>query len=321
MARAGDKISASDFNAVQSTIATVMGTYYGQTVNSSQVTSAGSKITAAQWQALYTDILTAYNHQNSSNGLLVYPTTNRTIQASDFNAYQTLANNCLSNYLNFNSGYATAVGVNTQTFAGGWGSASNGQQTAIQIFQLVFPSDAAARYFFNTGGQVRFSASLASNGSAKDNSWASLLSHMGTIAFGANSTFTLPGAVSPGTGSSIGFYQQTGGAAASDWTTIFTKYTENPTYSPNQFTLYCFYDKYGAAGGGAAPPYTLHFRAEFEDLSGPNYQGPFNIDEAIGGTTTSSQSLYYASGAGQVDVTNYLPYVRNNVIIYQNSNP
>jgi hypothetical protein len=303
MASVGSKVTASDFNGVQSTITTVLGTYYGQSLASSQVAATTSKITAAQWQALYTDILTAYNHQNSVNGTLTYPTTSQTVQAGIFNAYSTMATNCLTNYTNFYSGYSATQSFSTLSIPGGWGNSST--NTAIHTLNVTFSNATTASYYFNAGGQIRFTASLASNGSAKDNSWSSMLSHMGTIAFGVSNTTTLAGAVTPGTGSNIGFNQLSG-----SYQLIYTKSTENSTYSPNQYNIYAL-----ISGG------TITFKIEFEDLSGPAYQGIYNIDEAVGGAATSASSLYYAAGASQVSVVSYLPSLGTNSYTYSTPNP
>lgn len=303
MASVGSKVTASDFNSVQSTINTVLGTYYGQSLASSQVSANTSKITAAQWQGLYTDILKTYNHQNSVNGSLTYPTTSTVVSAGVFNNYQTMATNCQTNYTNFYSGYSATQSFSTLSIPGGWGNSST--NTAIHTLSVAFSSATTAGYYFNAGSQIRITASLASNGSAKDNSWSSMLSHMGTIAFGVNSTTTLAGAVTPGTGSSIGFNQLTG-----SYQQIYSKGTENSTYTPNTYNIYA------SISGG-----TITFKIEFEDLSGPAYQGIYNIDEAVGGTATSSTSLYYASGSGQVSVTSYLPSLGTNSYAYSTPNP
>jgi hypothetical protein len=300
----GGLIYGSNYNSVQTTISTVLGTYYGQTVSSSQISNPNTtKITVAQWQALYTDILTCYNHQNGSNGSLTYPTTSKTILASDFNAYESMANNTLTNYTNFYSGYSASQSFSTLSIPGGWGNSST--NTAIHTLTVSFTNTTYASYYFNAGGQIRFTAGLTSNGSAKDNSWSSMLSHMGTIAFGVNTTTTLPGAVTPGTPSSIGYNQLTG-----SYQLIYSKGTENSTYTPNTYNIY-------ATISGA----TITFKIEFEDLSGPAYQGQYNIDEAVGGAATSATSLYYASGAGQVTVTSYLPTLGTNSYIFSTPNP
>jgi len=293
---AGGLIYGSDYNGVQTTISTVLSTYYGQNVASSQISNpTTTKITAAQWQALYTDLLTAYNHQNGTNGSLTYPSTSKTVLASDFNAYQAMGNNCLTNFTNFYSGYSASAAFCSKTQAGGWGVNTAGNATATHTVTVVFASNAAGQYYFNTGGQIRFTAGLSSsNGSAKDTSWVSMLSHMGTIAFGVNATTTLSGATTPGTAYSVGWNQLTSSSQL-----IYSKATENSTYSPNNYSIY-------ASISGS----TITFTIDFEDLSG--YANYATVDESIGGTVTSSLSLYYASGVGQVSAASYLPSLGTN---------
>ena len=67
MASQGSKVLASEYNALQSNVATILGTGsgtlgYGQTLNSAQVTTT-NKITAAQWTNLVTDINNCVGHQ------------------------------------------------------------------------------------------------------------------------------------------------------------------------------------------------------------------------------------------------------------------
>jgi hypothetical protein len=214
-----------------------------------------------------------------------------------------MATNCLTNYTNFYSGYSATQSFSSLSIPGGWGNSST--NTAIHTLNVTFSNATTASYYFNAGGQIRFTASLASNGSAKDNSWSSMLNHMGTIAFGSDTTTTLSGATTPGTGSNIGFHQLTG-----SYQLIYSKGTESSTYTPNQYNIYA------SISGG-----TITFKIEFEDLSGPAYQGIYNIDEAVGGTATSSSTLYYASGAGQVSVTSYLPSLGTNSYTYSTPNP
>jgi hypothetical protein len=192
---AGDRINASDYNGVQTTINTVLGTYYGQTVNSAQIPtpspSSITKITASQWQNLYKDILTCYDHQNASAGSLTWPTTSTKIYSDDFNAYRTMANGCSTNYKNFNSSYYTTTTLAQPTISGGWGI-NPGSETVSHATTCTWTNTTQAGNFFNLGGEIRFTASISggSSGTAgtKDYSWASMVSHMGTVRLGGNGT-------------------------------------------------------------------------------------------------------------------------------------
>jgi len=301
-------IYATDYNAVQTKANQVLGTYYGQTVNSSPistpVTNQNSTIvSAAQWQALYKDLLICYNHQNSVVGSLTYPLNTTIITLADLSAYQNMGTSVLTNYLQFSSGYKSSQAFTSQTRGPGWG-VNNSNETARHTLVLTFPSAAAAGYFFNSGGSILFSASMSGGQTAvagtKDFSWGSMLSHMGTIVFNMNSCTTQAGATTPGTGY-IGFNLLT-----SSNQLIYQKTTEAPTYSPNQFDIYANFS-------GS----TLTFYLEYEDRSGPNdgIHGPYTIDETIQGTITSNASMTYASGGPTgftMNVTSYLPTVSTN---------
>jgi hypothetical protein len=292
MASQGSRINASEYNSIQTTIAGVLGTLYGQTVNSSQIPTPSptsiTKIKATQWQALYQDILTCYNHQNSTAGSLTWPTTSTKVYYSDLSAYQTMANGCATNYLNFNSSYYQTynllidqIGANGQNNFG-----LNGvNETLTHTMVMQFASSTTAGYYFNSGGQIRYTSSLVSGSSTtpgtKDYSWASMLSHMGTLVIGANSTTVINQNLSG----------QTQNVLAT--TTGYNQLTSTPTllyqivsssYNPNQV------DIYGSVSGN-----TLTLLVKYEDQSGqPN--PPWGTDEYVTGVVEPVLSLYYAYG-------------------------
>lgn len=291
-----DKPTATQYNSVQSTINTVLSTRYGQTPASSQLTLPGTstKITSAAWGNLRSDILKANRHQlnPATVGTLTDPTTSTKIAAADYNAYETMANNCLTNSLLFpdNSTLSsTFESPYTWTPANGtWGA--TGQNTFKIDIRAIFNAGGNADYYFNSGGQIRFSSAftggtVATTGT-KDFSWKSAANEMGTIIFGANSTRTLAGATGAGTGSAIGWFQLTGTDQL-----IYTKNTSS--YTPNTIKMYA---RYSAL--------TIYFTLEYEDLSAP---GGFGIDENVSATVTTTVIGYHGSGVGEVDVTVYRP--------------
>jgi hypothetical protein len=90
--------------------------------------------------------------------------------------------------------------------------------TKIQtVVTVTFPTSSAARYFFNSGGEIRFSASRSGGSTTQQNTaWTSLLNTVGTQAFGANKPGT---GVSPANGQNwyrlTNVYQQWYSLAAS----------------------------------------------------------------------------------------------------------
>jgi hypothetical protein len=303
-------IYATDYNGIQTKVQTVLGTYYGQSVNSSAISTPvtnqnATNITALQWQKLYTDLLICYNHQNASNGSLTYPTTTTVIALADLTAYQNMGTSILSNYLQFNSGYKSSQSFTSQTVGPGWGI-NNSSNTVKHTLVLTFPNAASAGYFFNSGGSILFSASMSGGQTAvagtKDFSWNSMLSHMGVIQFSAGGCTTQAGALTPGTGY-LGFYSLTASNQL-----VYQKLTENATYSPNQLDIYANFS-------GS----TLSFAIEYEDRSGPSdgIHNQYNVDEAVTGTLTSNASMSYASGGPTgftMNVTSYLPTASTNSV-------
>lgn len=282
----GSRIQAVDYNAIQTIIAPVLGsgsgdTGYGQSVSSTQLSlpATNTRITAAQWNALRSDILTCYNHQNSSNGSLTQPTTSIQITANDYNAYLSMASGCVTNRLSFYSSNASTATVLTATKAGNTWGFNQVSQTVYIDASFTLTAD-QARYYFNTGSDLRISASLSGSwgASTKDYSWQSALNQMGTIVFGAHATTTAPGASSPGTGSNIGYYELT-----SSFQQIYIKTTS--TYVPNKVVILA---KAVTSGGNV----TVTIRTRFED---DNSQ---IIDELVQGALTFTMTSRYASGNG-----------------------
>jgi hypothetical protein len=291
---AGDKIYGSDYNGVQSTISTVLGTYYGQTVNSGQITSpTTTKISAAQWQALYTDILTCYDHQNDSAGSLTWPTTSTRVYYSDFDAYRTTANSCSTNYTQFNSGYYTSQTVASPQQGPGWG-VNPGSETVYHTTTCTWTNTNQATYFFNLGGQLRITAAITGGqtGTAgtKDYSWSSMLSHMGTVKISRDSTTQTTNTTSGQTvdvlRTDVGYNQLN----TSD--TLIFQMTSS-SYNPNMVQIF-------ARVSGSS----LLITVKYEDRSGqPN--APYGTDETVTGTLTSYVTAYGASGGPSFNPPTY----------------
>lgn len=303
---AGDKVNVSVYNAIQSTIAPVLGagsgdTGYGQTVTSAQISSPASstKIKSAEWTALYNDILTCYNHQNSTNGTLTSPTTSTKVSAQLAADYQTMATGCVTNRLQFNSGYvSTASGATASRPGNTWGPSSINSMTAT--FTYDFGSYAAARYYFNTGSDLRMTASMAGSFTAgtKDAAWKIALQWIGNLIFTAHYTTNTGTA---GTGSQIGFHELTG-----SFQEIYVQTLSS--YIPN---------KISAQAKIVGAVITIYFI--FEDLSVSSNQtvytyppygqsfGPYGVDEYVTGAVDVACSFRYASGGTPNSVTGSTP--------------
>jgi hypothetical protein len=106
-------------------------------------------------------------------------------------------------------------------------------------FSIDYDSENAARYFFNTGGELRIAFAHPSTASSQDTDWHNMLDNL-NIAFRAHSTAKLTG---NGTGSSIGYYELT-----TSWQAV---YTVNGTgaYSANSLVVYARADSITGLNG------------------------------------------------------------------------
>lgn len=299
----GDTITAAQYNGLQSRIATIMGTGsgsegYGQTLTSSQV-SVSNTVTAAQMDNLRTDLNKANNHQIGSNANVGDIAAGQIIGAD---ASGTSVGSLTETNEGFND-YDTATGlIETNKFLIDSGNSSVEAATSSQrttnwngvidhVFTVTFASANDRRYFFNSGGEIRFSANLSGQSGAKSDDWATLLSNMGTIKFG----YTATTATGTGTGTSIGNYDLTG-----SYQTIFTKQGSG-NYAENDYNI--------AAKENSAT--VIEFRVQFRDddvgdqqpadpatggADGIAIAGPA-VDEDVNGTLTSTITQLRATGS------------------------
>ena len=277
MAGVGTKITAADYNAIQTKISDVMttgtGTYgYGQAINSGQV-STSLTATVTQWNNLRADLLRARQHQtgiDESSNLTVATTSTKIIETIRAQ-YDTYADTVVSNRTVVPpTGQGSRITLSALTRNSSWNT------SITHTVTLTFNSANEARWYFNAGGKVEFSASIP-NGTTgtKNNSWYVLLTNMGTISFLLASTF----ASGSGTGSSIGYSSLT-----SSNQLVFQKTTEAPTYNPNAYNIYARY------GSSAAQ---VIFTIQFNDSYAP---GGYGIDEYVTGIVSSTVQGYYATG-------------------------
>ena len=300
MTAVGTKVFASEYNAIQAAINTVLGigaggSGYGQPVLSSQV-STSSSITVAQWSNLRADLLKAYLHQGLPGNLPLPSIPQKTtppytiVTYSDYNRYLDL-----SNVITANAGITPPAGQATlQTFSSGsYTSAWNGQLTHLVV--LTFATADQARFYFNSGGNIQFSASLInypgypgygaqSASYAKNSDWNMLLNNMGTTTFGKNSTVNSGNGTGQTILSAVGYFQLTTGEQ-----NIYRKTTSDASYTPNQYDLYANIDVTGAI---------ITFNIRFKDLATiSGHNASFAIDENVEGSLTSLVQGYYASGS------------------------
>jgi hypothetical protein len=224
------RIAATDYNAIRNKIVAILGTGsgqqgYGQPVASSALFS-GNNITKSQWDLLRYDLINAKVHQDGVSPSIV------TIASGDFigygagypnTNYDTIAEQSILNRFNIGAGQSvlslatmagqTAPGVISRT--GSWSTQSQ------CVLTVTFATANEARYFFNSGGKIRFTSSRTGGvTSAQNTQWTNLLSTgAGTINFGAQ------------TPAIVNFYTLT--TSYQQWSTV----SASSPYAANFYTI------------------------------------------------------------------------------------
>lgn len=187
-------IQASDFNTLVTDFNAVYGSGsgtsgYGQTSLGS--VTAGNKVTYDDWNGLVTKIKALASHQNSATAginSLTAPTAGDSIAyMSDLSgAITTITNSRLN---------AAAQGTSN---AVGDPATVTWMDKITFTTTVTFASAAAARYFFNAGGQIALTCSHP-DGSGINNLFYSIATAMGTIKFSSQSGVTIAGTAFNGT--------------------------------------------------------------------------------------------------------------------------
>ena len=168
----------STANALNTVWATGSGfAGYGQTAEAN--VAVGDTITAAKWANIVTKTANSATHQGSSLSAVSAPVAGGTI--TYLANIPTNLGTIYSNKLNAASQGTTSP--TTVTRSGVW----NNQLTFT--FTTTFANGDATRYFFNSGGQLKFTFSHPT-GNTIDNSLNALATACGTIALSAPTTGT-----------------------------------------------------------------------------------------------------------------------------------
>ena len=244
---------------------------YGQTSTNVAPTSTGVAVSAGQWNNLLNVMSTLNTHQGS--GLTLQPTvaSGGTIlyQSSIPTNIATLdTNRLLANVTQMTVSSALTSSISTP-----WSG------TITHVFTVDFGTENAARYFFNSGGQIRWSGSNTGGSTGSAAAWAALLTAMGTIKMGADST-TYTGSGGTIT-NNIGYYGLTGSLVQT-----FIHYGSGPTYSGIYYSIQVSCGNYVGTNGGNGS--LINCTVTFSDASG----GSGGVD----GTTTSAINQYKAGG-------------------------
>jgi hypothetical protein len=235
---AGGLIQATDYNGFASTTTngnvnaiwgTGAGNYgYGQSSTLSTVSTAGT-VTATQWSDLVNRISSIGSHTGVTITSRTAPVAGNTI--SILNNLSTDLSNLYTNRAN-----SASSGATISPATGTWWQATNTPNSAWTItttHTITFANAAAARYFFNSGGLIKWATSKTSTGTEADTEWNDLAGTLdGTIYLsGANTAHTINGVAYTGTTKSGG----TGTPTTLATTTGFYNLTTTPATIYDQF--------------------------------------------------------------------------------------
>ena len=184
----GTNIAAAQYvtiqNKAQSLIGTGSGTRgYGQTVQSSDVFT-GNAITKAQWDLIKFDIINIKFHQD---GVLPGVVTVNVGDPINFGAsspnsnYDSILETAIANRFQIAGSQSVVNSTASQTYTAPWSTSLTATLTC------TFSTADQARYFFNSGGKVRFTTTLSGGSSTLQiNTWTNFLASVGTRSFGAD---------------------------------------------------------------------------------------------------------------------------------------
>lgn len=167
-------------NTLNATWATGSGTAgYGQTAVSN--VTLGQTVAASSWNSLVTNTASAASHQGSSITSVTAPTSGSSV--AYLSAVPTNLQTVYTNRLNAATQSSTTS--NTATRGTIW------SQSLTFIHTATFANGDAARYFFNSGGQLKMTVSHANNAAGINLLYNNLASNVGTVALSAPSSGTI----------------------------------------------------------------------------------------------------------------------------------
>lgn len=293
----GGLIAATDYNTIvgtspgstTNTINTVWAVGsgsagYGQTPISS--VSASALVTATQWATLINNLNSTLTHQSGSGSGLSAPVAGN--QINYLSTLQTQVNNAYTNRLTFASNSAAVTNVSSLTAYAAWTSATT-TSTLTRSFgcRVTFPSADQARYFFNSGGRVKFNISGTGSGSSRSTAAANMCTYLGgVLVFGANTN-----GGRAGTGGTVATNDTTKGYYGATNANVNIVSVTGVTASYTTDTGTIAIKTNGTQGSNNDNGSQLEFWATINSTSGANAGGSF--DDSLSLTVTATVDVSY----------------------------
>ena len=184
----GTQILAAQYVTIQDKAQSLLGTGsetrgYGQTVQSADVFT-GNAITKAQWDLLRYDIINIRLHQDGTLPNIASISVGDPIgygAGSPNSNFDSLLETAIANRFRLDTSQAVITAKGSATYTSPWSTSLSATLT------LTFADSNEARYFFNSGGKIRFTTSLTgSTVTPQYTAWVNILNSIGTRSFGAD---------------------------------------------------------------------------------------------------------------------------------------
>lgn len=189
----GTNVFAAQYVAIQNKAESMIGTGsgtlgYGQTVQSSDVFS-GNTITKAQWDLIKFDIINIKLHQDGDIPPVVNVNVGDPIgfgSSSPNTNYDIILNDAIAKRFLIAGSQSVVAAKASQTYSTPWSTQAQATLT------VTFGNADQGRYFFNSGGKIRFTSSLVGAvTTAQITAWVNFLNAVGTQGFGADTDPTV----------------------------------------------------------------------------------------------------------------------------------
>lgn len=237
---------------------------YGQDTSAFTQVSAAATVSATQWTGLLGKVTSAAAHQGTAI------TTGSSVTAGTVITYLTALQTDIT-AIKTAAGTANMAGTRSDSAANVATGGSTWATSTVSTHTLTFSSGDTARYFFNAGGQVKFTFSITATGSTRNAEWNDLATKCGTVTFGYRNT-TCSGTITPTTilnATNGGYWNLT----ASD-VVHFKAFADTAPYTTNYIQIAAKWS--GTASNGGSPVIT--FTTTWADI----YSNPFqeNVTQA-----------------------------------------
>lgn len=264
-----------DFNSLRNKIIETIGPGagsfgYGQDIKSSAV-FPGNIVTKAQWDGLRFDLINILIHQNGVTPNLIEVAKGDVVgdEAGDpVQVYARAIDAARFSRFILAPGQSVVSAVATETYTSAWSTA------ASMTVQVTFSSADKARYFFNSGGKIRFFSTRSGGSStSQNNAWTNILADAGVIEFGGDSDF-------------LDFY-----TLRNFYQTRFETFLSTP-YSANNYKIEALCNVANNSTGTAT---SLTFRITWNDAY-TDTAPPFGPPDSVDGTLSMEIEEVKASG-------------------------